>query len=275
MLKMSPQNLVDIIGQDKIVIHHDPVQNEERLFQIAWNNIQTKCDETQALFIPKILKAVHLPLICEASNTDDFITHIERKVGHNKDAMDIIESARQKEFHLQTEEKPKLDNITKWALPRYQTSGQLAIDCTNLDKQSWLFGKPSLVNGIPWCLMARVRSESSKKYLACAVLCLADLGSTSITCEVKIQLVEPDQYTGFTRRPTDPKVFEHNFTKDSKDRGFSKFCPLDIVMRDYHNVETDSCRFIANITIMDRPAMNANTVLSTFCIPPNNMGNFP
>ncbi len=111
IIDMSPSLLLEILGNDATSIQSDSSLNEERLFQIGWTYIHTKTDEEFATFLPKLLKAVHLPLV-----SGEFLSNLTRKVHGCEDAMELIERAKFQKIaiasFIDTSEKPEIDENT-------------------------------------------------------------------------------------------------------------------------------------------------------------------
>ncbi len=55
LMEMSTGLLLEIIEDKHTSLHSDPQENAERLFQLGWNNLQSKPDDVWKTFLPKLL----------------------------------------------------------------------------------------------------------------------------------------------------------------------------------------------------------------------------
>ena len=157
LVNMSTPLLLEIIANAATSIHNDSTQNEERLFQIGWNVLHSRTDEEWARFLPKLLKAVHLP---QASY--HFLYEIARKVEDSKEAKTLIQEAKfEKQLVMNykaTLEEPEIKGNIIWRMPRFQKSGKLSVTCHGLKKGlkgDW-YGAPAFINGRAWYLRANL-----------------------------------------------------------------------------------------------------------------------
>ena len=82
--------MIDMVQHPAAVIcTGNPAENEKQLFALLWRKIASLPEEAQTEYIPKLLKAVHLPVI-----RDDYLKLIEKKVSHVEGTRDVLEEAR-------------------------------------------------------------------------------------------------------------------------------------------------------------------------------------
>ncbi len=194
MIDMSTSLLLEIIGNAATSIHEDPAQNEERLFQMAWNVLHSRTNEEWTRFLPKLLKAVHLP---QAS--DHFLSEIARKVEDSKEARSLIEEAKLEKLeiamiHKATSVEPEINENVIWRMARFKKSGKLSVTCHGLKEglQGDWYGAPAFISGKAWCLRVgtetrhqlsgpqRNRQRVMVKCLAAYLHCLSDLHDQTV-----------------------------------------------------------------------------------------------
>ena len=118
------------------MVYGDPAESEKQLFHLIWNKIKSTSEETQIKYIPKVLKAVHLPV------TDTlFLFFLLKEFEHIPKARDLIIKADETIDHRETRE---------WYLRRYTGDVWFSIGGTST---------PIVVNGI-----------TSNEYSTCALI---------------------------------------------------------------------------------------------------------
>ncbi len=105
---MSHSLLIARIEDEATSIHEDPTENEEQLFQLGSENLQSKSEDVQETFLPRLMKAVHLPLVSEG-----FLQDLARKVENQPAGKALIEEARKVKSNLsnyEATERPPRSN---------------------------------------------------------------------------------------------------------------------------------------------------------------------
>ena len=141
----------ELVQHPRTTICEDVAENEKRLFMLLWNRVSSLQDSEQTEYFPKILKAVHLPVL-EA----DFLNQIEKKVEHLEEAKNLVEEARKTVDVKETRE---------WYLPRYGSSGPLTLEkhsapLTVNEKEYTFYSSCVLIKGFPWYLYGEQKIES-------------------------------------------------------------------------------------------------------------------
>ena len=223
----------------------------ERLFQIGWNNLHSKSDSGWTTFLPKLLKAVHLPLV-----SDGFLSDIARKVEDCEEAKVLIEEAKHEKQaianHNSTSKKPKIKSNIRWRMSRFQKSGPLSVTCHGLNEDlniDW-HGAPVFINGKAWCLY--VTKATSKedgppvKSLGAYMCRLSGKDSKLVKLKYKFELASPSKTIPYSSC----KVIK-TFDKDTHYWGLRELMKLSKVLEEYYDKENDSCTVIAHVSEVD------------------------
>ncbi len=250
ILEMSFSLLLEIIGHNATLIEVNPEKNEERLFQIGWSNLHSKTDAQRATFLPRLLKAVHLP-----QTSDSFLYGVWRKVEHCEEASILVEEAKLRKKAVKnykaTAECPEIDGSVIWQMARFESPCQISVTCHGLKVNStntW-FGAPALMNGTVWCISVTTGTSTEngppEKYLSAYLYCLSK-GSQSITIECKFELhVPPDNSS--ERSPVLAEYTETFYENSPASRG-GYFVKLSDVLAGYYDAENDSFTLDAHLT---------------------------
>ena len=247
-IKMSTSLLIEIIGNDATSIHADPVENEERLFLIGWNNLHSKSDEEWATSLSKFLKAVHLPLVSES-----FLCDVASKIENSQEGSALIEEAKLRkqaiESYKATPMQPKVSDDIKWGMERFQTSGKVFVTCHGLKEESsvsW-YGIPVFIAGKVFCLHATNKTCTDDgppvKFLSVYIYCLSDLSSMIVELKDNFETVDPQGKKSHFIGNGTSKFGEKNVSW-----GYGKYMKLQDVFKDYHDQENDTCTIIAHIS---------------------------
>ena len=261
IMEMSPSLLLDIIANNETSLCCGPTENEERLFQIGWNNLHSKSDNVWNTLIPTLLKAVHLPQV-----TDEFLKSITRKVSNHEEAMALIAEAKIKKSAIKeyksTKEMPIIDDNLQWCMKRSGRQGRISVRCENVKNKacgsdrSKSYGEPALIGGVMWCLYTDVRNPrncapDTERFLSCFVQCLDDLQSKSVMVHCKMEMIITGKQKGNKTNHTKEyvnKIFDKNMGK-GKDWGWPQFIEFENVLEKYHDVKSDSCVITADLTV--------------------------
>ncbi len=253
VMEMTTEVLMGIIEHSATSIHQDPTENEERLFQLGWNHLQSKSEDVWQKFLPRLLEVVHLPRV-----SDQFLKDLTRKVGHNETANKLIERAKQIKstftHYLTSTKKPDDDVKTvKWAMGRFGKSGTISVQCDGLKNDTSLewMGVPAYIKGIPWCLLAKIETVTDDgpplNYLATYLTCMTALKSESIPCNAEITIIAPK--TSNHTQNCDIGEFSHTFVANANTYGFNRSVTLTEVMAEYYDDNTKSCTVKAHVTM--------------------------
>ena len=245
LMGMTTSLLIEIIGDNAMTIHTDATENEERLFQLGWNHLQAKSEDVLKTYLPRLLKAVHLPQV-----SDEFLLDIEHCIEDHTDAIAVLRDARSMKYRVEHEEsakeRPKLDDDQKWRSARYGESGKLSFECRKLTvrpKESppvKQYSDPVLIGGKFWCIYTDVYSGSySSKYMSCFLTCLSDLGTTPIKCSCRVKIA------GYDDQFNEQTVHKMNWEK-----GWESLANFDsLTSSQNYDKEKDSCLLNAYITV--------------------------
>ena len=261
IMEMSPSLLLEITANNETALCCGPTENEERLFQIGWNNLHSQPDNVWNTLIPKLLKAVHLPQV-----TDEFLKSITRKVSNHQEAMALVEEAKIKKSTIQeykpTKEMPVIDGNLQWCMKRSGRQGQISVRCGGIKNKacgsdrSKSYGEPALIGGVMWCLYTDVRNprncvSDNERFLSCFVQCLDDLQSKSVMVHCKMEMIVTGKQKGNKSNHTKEyvnKIFDKNMGK-GKDWGWPQFIEFENVLEKYYDAKSDSCLITADLTV--------------------------
>ncbi len=245
VMDMSHDLLLEIIEDDATVIDPDPTENEERLFQLGWNNLQTKSDDIWEASILKLMKAVHLPLV-----SDSFLCDLTRKIEDHPEAMKLAEKAKlQKKTGLHSETQVSIEETVRWGMERFQKFGRAFVKCDNMINQTteleW-HGPPVFVDGKSWALKAKIETHTDEgppvKYLSCYLCPGNNLHTGPIKCTFKFELEVPsNSFVSFI-----PQEASRVFNK--KGWGIPTFMKLTDVFANYYDKDNDCCTIIAHVS---------------------------
>ena len=131
----------ELVEYPRTTICEDPAESEKRLFMLLWNRVSSLHESEEREYFPKILKAVHLPVV-----KPDFLNQIEKKVEHSEKAKDLIEEAKKSVAVKETRE---------WYLPRYRSSGPLNLEFHSValtvnGEEYQYYSRCALIKGLPW-----------------------------------------------------------------------------------------------------------------------------
>ncbi len=267
IIDMSSSLLLEILGNDAISIHDDSSLNEEKLFQIGWGNIHTKTDEEFATFLPKLLKAVHLPLVSE-----EFLSNLTRKVDGCKDAIGLIEEAELQKSEIAsfkaTPEKPEINDNTRWKMARHildfddslfdSRVCKVSVRCHGLLRglnNKW-YGTPLFINGFAFCLHATIENECDNeqtvRYLVAYLYCLSELSSQRVECGYTFHLVpRPGREILYYPRFSCGSGNLSSVFDGDNDTVRKQMKNLTDLVADFYHEETDSCKVITEIKYVE------------------------
>ena len=131
----------ELVEHPRTTICEDPAESEKRLFMLLWNRVSSLHESEESEYFPKILKAVHLPVV-----KPDFLNQIEKKVEHSDEVKGLIEEAKKSIDVKETRE---------WYLPRYRSSGPLNLEghsvaLTVNGEEYKYYSRCALIKGLPW-----------------------------------------------------------------------------------------------------------------------------
>ena len=249
IMAMNTRLLLEIIKHAATSIHSDPVENEERLFQIGWNHLQSKPADVLETFLPKLLKAVHLPCV-----SDDFLQDLKKRVTNSKAVNKLLESAKRTKSTLKRNSDEADMSTLRWAMGRLRQSGTLSVVCEGFKNDSSLewWGMPVYISGIPWRLWVRIETNTDDgppiNYIQAFVGCMSSFDySKSIPCNYKLILVAPKNQN--QKQDCEIADVSETFTPESNCIGPVRGMRVIDVLRDYYDTETDSCTVKAQITM--------------------------
>ena len=248
IMQMTTPLLLNIIAMLGTVIHENPTENEERLFQLGWNHLQSKPDNVLDKFLPKLLQRVHLPCV-----SDEFLADLARKFGDHEAANTIIVKAKYVKSnltHFKTPEK-QIDDMMSvlWASRRFRKTGTVTVTCDGLRNDSSLYwmSVPALISGLAFCLRVSIQKPTGDgppvNYLTASILCtnIEVTDHKSLSCTIQLNLIAPRISRTFGD-------FTHIFMasgKYSRPRKVMKVTEALACCRE----ETDKCTVTAKITI--------------------------
>ncbi len=251
IMDMSPSLLLEIITNDAAAIDQDPTENEERLFQMGWNNLQSKSDEVWKEYVPKLLRAVHLPLVSES-----FLQDLSRKVEDHVEARELVEEAKlQKRTISDGTSKMtwRMDETLRWGMQRFHGIGKVSVTCNNMINGSncseW-YSRPVFVQGVTFCLWARIETHTDigppEKCLGIYLCAPGSLRTKPIKCTFKMELISVATSThGSYIRSEVTSIFD---VKKKPAWGFRRFMTLPSIFANYYDKDTDSCTVIAHVS---------------------------
>ena len=135
--------LLEIIQHPAAVMDHgDPSGNEKGLFRLVWNQLKSFPPESKTEYIPKLLKAIHLPL------TDKyFLFFLLREVGDIPQARELIMRAGEEIDPAET---------TEWYLERYSNMASVKVSRRDkaLENGYRNYSRCVLIKGFPFYVYA-------------------------------------------------------------------------------------------------------------------------
>ncbi len=265
ILAMSPSLLLEIIRNDATSIHQDPTENEERLFQLGWNYMQSKSRNIWNTFLPQLLTAVHLPV-----TSDVFLNELERKMAQQPDMKTLIEKAKHYKSETinyePTTEKPIIDNDLRWRMKRLQKSTKLSVTCDNIirnnveDEHEERYSEPVFLNGNALSLHAEMQNyatfyEEGERYdpdnyfeVNLWRLAVGDRPLKPIKIKYTFELV-PKKKLIKTHTVTVEGVFTGELGHDGW--GEPEWIHKEDLLKNFHDKDSDSCTVIAHVSISD------------------------
>ena len=143
---LPPEFVFELVKHPRTTICDDPAESEKRLFMLLWNRVSSLDESDQREYFPKILKAVHLPVVKR-----DFLNQIEKKVVHSEEAKDLIEEAKK---------SVDVEETREWYLPRYKSSGPLTLQehsvaLTVNGEEYTYYSRCALIKGFPWYIYGK------------------------------------------------------------------------------------------------------------------------
>ena len=255
IMKMTTKILMDIIRSPATVIHSDPTENEERLFQLGWNHLQAQSNGYLERALPVLLRSVHLPRV-----SDQFLQDLERKVENGEVVNEMIKEAKDIKDTIATNTAAKQSDMTKkvqvraWVMYRFRKTGVLSDTCHGLKNEpslSW-FGIPAYINGSPLCICARVITINTPNsppvnYLVASVTYCQGNISEPIPCKIQFTLIAPKKIP----KQQDLTIGEIRYTFKDSDKTTRSVPILNVgeVLSHYYDHEKDSCTLTAQITM--------------------------
>ena len=255
IMEMSTPLLLHIIIQPCISIHQDTIENEERLFHIGWNHLQTKSEDIQEKFLPQLLKAIHLPVV-----SDEFMKDLTRKFGNCETVNAVIEKAKYLKStltHLQTPTKQYSNDRESrknyyWVSRRYLKSGTVSVTCNGLKNKSSLFwlGMSSFIHGIAFALRASIVTSRGNgppvNYLVASVESLIAFQPHVVyPFTIEFRLVDPQNST---------QSFEvhasHTFKVNDRFTKSVRIMKVTDIFAEYYDDQTESCTLTAKMTLI-------------------------
>ncbi len=238
LMKMSTSLLLAVLEHENASVDGHPGRNEERLFQIGWNHLFAKSDSEWEMFLPKLLKAVHLPLTSE-----QFLCDLMKRVEDHKEAKALVEKAKLLKSTLADENivpnGSAMEEKKIWCADRSLKSGSVSVVCENIDKlkDSWFrFCSNSIVlNGIRWKFQVFYSIKNTgnfcTKMLDCDLKCLL-IGSKSVQCNYQFEIIPPSQKV--KQKSYLSKPYSHTFTQlKGQAPEVGGIMTLDRVLKDY------------------------------------------
>ena len=252
IMGMSTLLLLTLIAANGISIHQDPTENEERLFQLGWNHLQTKSAPDIEKFLPDLLRAVHLPRV-----SDEFLQNLTRKSGNNETVSAILEQAKhvKSKFTSRANLPSDLKNIN-WAMNRFRNAGTLSVTCEGFRNDTSLewSSVPVFINGISLFLRVRIFTNTDNgpptNYLS--TQCILYDASTpkrvpSLPCTIKFSLLAPKN----SPQNQDFEIggLSHTFTAAAVYTRLWGIKKVTEVLAEYYDLETESCTVRAQIDL--------------------------
>ncbi len=236
-------------------VHGDPQENEERLLQLGWNHLFSKSDSELESFLPKLLKAVHLPLASE-----QFLCDLLGKVENYEEAKVLVEKAKlikstlTKEGAVPTESE--CEENKNWCADRPWKSGNIYIVCKHFgrlkDSVINLLSEQITIKGKLWQL--RLTSFSSKlsehnSYLYAYVDCVSNIDAESQGCKYQFEIIPPENLS----KSHCLKCCSHTSGEQSIQLEIGKTFDrsiLDDVLKTYYDSETNTFTVVAHIEVL-------------------------
>ena len=149
--------LIEIIQHPAAAISHndDVEKNEEQLFHLSLNKIKCLPEEQKNKYIPKVLKAIHLPVTFE-----HFKFFLLREFGHISEAKDLIMKAGEETDVSETREwyLKRVTQVTSVKLKKH--SKPIEVDGIMVSTYS----ECVLITGLPFFVYATSPNEGEKEY---------------------------------------------------------------------------------------------------------------
>ncbi len=249
IMQMTTPLLLSIIGNVGTVIHESPTKNEERLFQLGWNHLQSKSQDVLEKFLPQLLEAVHLPRVSDA-----FLTDLTRKFGNYETANTLIKKARHVKstlthYKTTTEEIDDL-RILRWATSRFRKSGTVSVTCDGLrnDLSLHWMGVPAIISGLAFWIQVHIHKVTDEgppvNYLTASIYCTnmnQVKNHKSLPCTIHLNFLAPSTLKTFGEFS---HIFTANETKSTPRRVMKVTEALACC-----NKETDKCTVTAKIIL--------------------------
>ena len=160
--------ILEIMGHPAARIDScDPVQSEKKLFHLIWKKIESTSEESQIKYIPKVLKAIHLPV------TDkDFLFFLLKLFAHIPEARELI---------IQADENVDDDEIREWYRKRFvgvvlfRTGGPLKpIEVNGILSSE--YSPCVLIKGFPFFICVTPSNQKEKEYHVESPVAIEHLG---------------------------------------------------------------------------------------------------
>ena len=145
-MKLPIPLLVDLVKHPKAVIcDNNPAENEKQLFALLWNGVIWLEEAEQNRFLPEMLLAVRLPCV-----EPDYMSYIEKKVGHVSEATSLIQTAR--DLAHRTAEpytKEQIKAVRPWCIGRCKNTAtvNLRTSLASLQRERKLFSRMICMKG--------------------------------------------------------------------------------------------------------------------------------
>ncbi len=246
LMKMSTPLLLEILGDNHTSIDGDPQENEERLFQLGWNHLFSKSDAEWKMYLPDLLRAIHLPLTSE-----QFLRNLSTKVQYHEEAKLLVEKAKLIKSTMQANQGNKASESTcgedkKWCGDRSVRYGRITVVCKNfgsLKKSEFKCeSEPKVLKGKIFKLT--VKKKQPHSYITATLECLSNFKSepVSCACQIEINPPDPDDESFIT------KVLPHTF-KNQHGHRVQDFLLMnaETAYEKYYDRNTDSITIMANI----------------------------
>ena len=175
--------LIEIIQHPAAAMSYDDDEkNEEQLFHLSWDKIKSLPEEQKNKYIPKVLKAIHLPFTFE-----HFKFFLLREVGHIPDARDLIMKAGEKRHASETREW-YLKRVTEVTWVKLKKPGKtIEVDGIVVNKYSQCV----LIKGFPFFVYATSPSKGEKEYHVGSPWAIEHLG---LPYKMKVELKFDSKY---------------------------------------------------------------------------------
>ena len=166
-LSALPLDLIlEIIQHPAATMSNDFREDEQQLFHLIWNRIKCLPEETKTIYMPKVLRAIHLPL------TDTkFLFFILKEFGHIPEVRELVIEAEKDIDASETREWYLMRSNCAWVA---FTKRNKPIEVNGITTDE--YSECVLVKGFPFFVYAIVPNSSRKKYHVESPVAIEHLG---------------------------------------------------------------------------------------------------